>query len=110
MKIADEIRKALNSFETSELIRLLEALEYQRLCVSGCFGVEATAEAYDIVESDDFDEDKDEWIDLIEIEVEVSEQTENSTTSIKSCYKVSRDILSDHKMSIRDKLAEVQEV
>ena len=112
MQIATPVMKRLNSFEMSELQRILEAVEYQELYMTGlskiCGGY-ATAEAYDIILEDDWDDDTGEEVDIIELQVESGEQMGSRTTCEKSCHRLVRTVLANKKMTLKEKLQKIQE-
>ena len=86
-RIDKKVRKELNSFETSELERVLEALEWHEYCASGMRKINggyASATAYDI--DSDYDDDTDEDFDKILIELEAGEQ--NMGDGRSSCSKI----------------------
>jgi hypothetical protein len=112
MNIARTVREALLSFELSELERLLEAIADQVYYQSGynniCGGY-AYAEAYGINDGEDYDEDADDWTDTIEIEVESGESDGSTTHCTKTCHRITRKVLGDKKMTLREKLGKVEE-
>lgn len=111
MEIAKKVLKELNSFETSELQRVLEGMEMQEYYVSGhsgiCGGFEL-AEAYGI-EADEFYDENDDFEDAIEIELESGENDGSRTSSTKVCYKIPRSVLDDKEMCLKDKLGKIEE-
>lgn len=110
--IATEVMKRLNSFENSELQRVLEAIEYECLYRSGlskiCGGY-SNAEAYDIEEGEDYDEDNDKWIDIILLEVDTGECGEGYTDSFKTRHRLSRKVIGDQAMTLKEKLRSITE-
>lgn len=112
MHIETVVMKRLNSYENSELQRILEAVEYQALYQSGLSKISggySTAEAYDIIEEDDYDEETDTDYDFIEIEVETGEQGCGYTESLKTCHKLSRKHIGNKKMTLREKIQAIEE-
>ena len=111
MEIALEIRKELYSFEFCQLQKFLETLELNLLYSSGydnSLGGYANAEAFGILEGEEYDEATDTWIDFIEIETEVGESTGSTTHCTKSCHKLLRTILTDDS-PMREKITKLQE-
>ena len=105
MNIDKNIKKELNSFELSELERLLRAIEDQEYYQSGlskiCGGFSNT-KAIDI----DLEDDGDGEFIIIESTLgEVGQDYSNSNTAN---YKVYRSVLNDHKMSLKDKLKTIE--
>jgi len=113
MKITKNVMKELNSFEISELTRILEAMEMREYYCSGhkniCGGYEI-AEAFDIIEDGHYDTASDKDYDAIEIELESGEQDGGRTHSTKVCYRISRHIVGDKNMALADKLKTIEEV
>jgi hypothetical protein len=111
-EIKQEVKKELNSFELSELTRVLEGIEAYLLYCSGlskiCGGF-SNAEAYEIEDSDDYDDDTDEWIDYVLIEVETGEFGEGFTSSTKVTNRISKKILGDKNLSLKEKLDKVMD-
>lgn len=109
MKIDDVVRKELNSFELSELTRVLETLEQYELYSTGLNRINggyADAKAYDINEPYENDEG-----DLdINIELESGEAEVGRRTSTKIEYTISRKILGDHNLNIKQKLHAIKEI
>jgi len=112
MNIDKEVIKELNSFEVSELTRILEALQEQEYYVSGyknlCGGY-ATAEAYNVDPDGCYDTEKAEDVDAIEIELESGLQDGNVTQSTKVCLKIPRNVVADPKMTLKEKLQKVED-
>ena len=112
MKIEPTVKEHLNTYELSQLEKFLETLEMQFLYLSGLekfMGSYAEAEAYDILQGEEYDEAKGLDVDVIEIEVEVGEHTESMTKCTKTCHKITRNILTDPNISIKEMLEKLQE-
>lgn len=113
MKIEKTVLQHLDSFEVSQLERLLETIEANQLYLSGMdkfTGGYANAEAYELIEGDDYDEATDQDVDVIEIEIEVGENTGSFTKCTKSCYRITRNILTNPSLSVGDMLQKVKEL
>ena len=112
MSITKEVRAELNSYETSELERYLEALEFHILYKYGLdrmSGGYAIAKACNILKGEEYDQATNSWVDLIEIEVEAGEQTDNCTDCRKTCHKIIKTDLMNKDLGMRDKISLLQE-
>ena len=104
MLIDTAVMKRLNSFELSELQRLLETVEDGVLYKSGLSKISggyAKAEACDIIEDD--------GIDLIVIEVESGEQGDGYTDLLKTSHKLNREVLGNKETTLREKVQTIEE-
>jgi hypothetical protein len=113
MEIPKEIKVELNSFELSELQRILEAAETQEYYYSGyknLCGSYASAEAYELDEDGGIHEDTQEPVDMLEFELISGVDGEGHSTQNKSCHKISRAVIGDHDMSLKEKLQAIAEV
>ena len=113
MKIDKDVLKELDSFEVSELQRVLEAVETQEYYYSGyknLNGGYASAEAYHIEDCGYYDEEKEEEFDSIELELESGVQDIGRTSCTKVCLKMPRPVLGDKVMSLKEKLATVEDL
>ena len=109
--IVDEVRKELNSFESSELERILQAVESQELYYSGLHNISggyATAEAYDIEEIDDYEEETEEWVEVIHLEITSGEAGVGYNSSFQTTGTIPRKIVGDLKMPLKEKLKQIQ--
>ena len=105
MMIDTAVMKRLNSFENSELQRILETVETQVLYRSGLSKISggyATAEAYDIMEDEDD-------TDLIEIEVESGENGCGYTDCLKTSHRLDRKVLGNQEMTLQEKVKAIEE-
>lgn len=111
-KIDKKILKELNSFEVSELQRVMEAVEAQEYYYSGykhlCGGY-ADTEITDILIGDDYDEENDVEYDLIEFALESGVQNEDGYSCHGSSHTIPRRIINDTKMSMKEKLQTIKE-
>ena len=99
-KVTKSVLKVINSFQNSELERLLETIEDNLLYVNALHSINggySSAEAYDI------DEDE------ILIEAEYGEQNMGdgcSYSNTRAC-SISLKVLSDKNLSLKEKLSNV---
>ena len=112
MEIDKKIWTSLNSFEISELEKLLEAVEMQEYYTSGykhlCGGY-ASAEITDILFDEDEDEETGEDVDLIEFRVESGVQEGGHTETWSSNHYISRKVINDKALSIKEKLEHIKD-
>ena len=104
--INNKLKAELYSFEYTELERLLETLEDYQLYANALHSINggyAVAEAYDI----DLDLDEDD--DIVFIETEHGEQNMGDGIShcTKMCCSISRKVLADKDLTIKEKLEKV---
>jgi hypothetical protein len=109
--IHTEVMKRLNSFECSELQRILETVEDQEYYSSGLKNLNggyASATAYDI-ETDSLDDETE--VDVIQIELEsgVQDMGDGHSSCDKTSLLLRRPILSNTKMGLKEKLNEIEE-
>jgi len=112
MKVAKKLIKVLDSFEVSELHRILEAMEMQEYYISGhknmCGGFEL-ATAKGIVKDGYINSDTDEEFDAITIEMESGDNDGSRMTSEKVIYHMPCHVLGNRGMCLKDKLQTVEE-
>jgi hypothetical protein len=112
MEITKDIRKELYSFELSELERLLEAIEEHEYYASGLSNLSGTyvnATAEELEEGEDYDDDKEAWVDSLVIGIESGENDETCIRSLKTRHRISRKYLGNKTMSLKEKLSKVEE-
>lgn len=105
------ILKSLNSFEVSELTRIMEAIEKQEYYACGgrhLCGAYADTEISDLLIGEDYDEETDKEYDLIEFWIETGVQDESHTSSDTSYHHISRRVVGDSKMSLKEKLQTIK--
>lgn len=114
MKIQEKVTNVLNEYETSELQRILEAMERQEYYLSGYKNINggyASAEAFNVELDGYYDEETDEETDAVEIELESGIQDMGSGESEcnRITYVMGRNILANKDMSLEDKLKKIEE-
>lgn len=110
-KICNSIVKKLTSFEQAELEKFLETVEQHEYYASGygmINGGFASTKVTDLI--GDYDEDTDEEYDSIEFELESGVQDMGSGgTSDWSKHLISLRVINNQEMTIKEKMAEIQE-
>jgi hypothetical protein len=112
MMIRTEVMKRLNSFECSELQRILETAsdrEYYCCGLRNLNGGYASATAIDIA-TDSLDDETE--ADVIEIELEsgVQDMGDGYSSCHKSRFLLRRPVLTDQSKTVKDKLNELEEI
>ena len=106
-----EVMKRLNSYETSQLIRVLEGLEDKELMLTGLKFHDsgyAEAKATDIILNDDIDEDTGKETDVIELTLEAGTMDECGTDCKRVTGTINRCVLGKQNPSLKDMLESIR--
>jgi len=109
--IDKDILKELNSFEVCELTKFLETVELHEYYASGYKNINggfASTEVTDIV--GDYDEETEDDVDLVIFRLEsgVQDMGDGHASSDSSLYRISREVINNKEMSIKEKMAKIE--
>ena len=109
--IDKKILKAMNSFEVCELTRLLEAVEMQEYYISGLkyiSGGFVNTEVCDLLIGEDYDEETEEEHDIIQFWIISGVENDEGSSADNSRHSISKRILNDNSLSLREKLLKIE--
>ena len=114
MKISKDIQKELNSFELSELTKILEAVAQQEYYASGMKNISggyAEIEDIDIDYGAKYIEEIDDEVDVFTFCLKSGEQDMGSghSNSYSTRLQIGRNVVGDQKMSLKDKLKTIED-
>ena len=110
--IDKDILKELNSFEVCELTKFLETVELHEYYASGYKNINggfASTQVTDI--SEEYEETGDIEYRSIEFRLEsgVQDMGDGQASLDSSLHRISLEVINDKEMSIKDKMAKIQE-